>query len=170
MKSDVLLRNKNGKIENMDNKIFLIAIFVFVFLIAGLFVLFINQPVKKWGRVCFKEYCFDVELAQNSIERTKGLMFRKSLEQNKGMLFIFAKEEKYSFWMKNTLIPLDIIWINKDSKVVFISENTQPCKWYCCSSVKPTADAKYVLEVNSGMVKKMELKVGDELNLTYGKN
>lgn len=161
MKLGVLLKN------NMDNKIFLIAIFVFVFFIVGLFMLFISQPAKKWGRVCFKEYCFDVELAQNSLEKIKGLMFQKSLEQNKGMLFIFAKEAKYSFWMKNTLIPLDIVWLNKDKKVVFISENNQPCKWYYCSSIKPTAEAKYVLEVNSGIVKKIELKVGDELNLMY---
>lgn len=150
----------------MDNKIFLITIFVFVFLIAGFFLLFVNQPPKKWGRVCFKEHCFDVELAQNSIERTKGLMFRKSLEQNKGMLFLFNKEAKYSFWMKNTFISLDIIWINKDKKIVFISENNQPCKWYYCSSIKPTKDAKYILEVNSGIVKKVGLKIGDELNLT----
>ena len=151
----------------MDNKIFLITLFVFVFLISGLFILFINQPVKKWGRVCFGENCFDVELSQNSIEIAKGLMFQKSLEQNKGMLFLFNKSAKYSFWMKNTYIPLDIIWLNKDKKVVFISENNQPCKWYYCSSIKPTENAKYVLEVNSGIVKKIGLKIGDELSLIY---
>lgn len=161
MKLGVLLKN------NMENKIFLIIIFVFILLIIGLFTLFINQPAKKWGRVCFKEYCFVAELAQTPLEISKGLMFRKNLEQDKGMLFIFKKEAKYSFWMKNTLIPLDIIWINKDRKVVFISENNQPCKWYYCSSVKPTAEAKYVLEVNSGIVQKIGLKTGDELNLTY---
>lgn len=151
----------------MDNKIFLIAIVVFIFLIVGLFILFINQPARKWGSACFKENCFDVELAQNSIERAKGLMFKKYLDENKGMLFLFNKEAKYSFWMKNTFIPLDIIWLSKDQKVVFISENNQPCKWYYCSSIKPTADAKYVLEVNAGIIKKIDLKIGDELNLLY---
>ena len=126
-----------------------------------------NQPEKKWGRVCFKEYCFDVQLAKNSIEITKGLMFQKSLEQNKGMLFLFDKEAKYPFWMKNTFISLDIIWIDKDNKIVFISENNQPCKWYACPSVKPTIDAKYVLELNSGIVQKIGLKVEDKLSLTY---
>ena len=126
-----------------------------------------RRDTKKWGRACFKERCFDVALAQNAIERIKGLMFQKSLEQNKGMLFLFDKEEKHYFWMKNTFIPLDIIWLNKDKKVVFISENNQPCKWYYCSSIKPTVEAKYVLEVNSGIVKKIELKVGDELSLMY---
>ena len=137
-------------------------VFTLIFLISALFLFFINQPEKKWGRVCFKENCFDVQLAQNSLEKTKGLMFQKSLEQNKGMLFLFDKEAKYSFWMKNTLIPLDIIWINKDNKVVFISENNQPCKWYYCSSIKPTAEAKYVLELNSGIVQKIGLKLADE--------
>jgi len=148
----------------MDNKIILITILVLVFLISGLFFLFINQPTKRWGRVCFKEHCFDVELAQNSTEKTKGLMFRKSLGQNKGMLFLFDKEARYSFWMQNTFIPLDIVWLNKDKKVVFISENNQPCKWYGCPSINPTADASYVLEVNGGIIKEIGLKVGDELN------
>ena len=151
----------------MDNKIFLIVISVLIFLISALFLFFINQPEKKWGRVCFKKYCLDVKLAQNSIERTQGLMFQKSLEQNKGMLFLFDKEAKHSFWMKNTLIPLDIIWINENNKVVFISENNQLCSWRYCPLIKPGADAKYVLEVNGGTVQKMGLKLADELNLTY---
>lgn len=151
----------------MDNKIFLVVIFILIFLISGVFLVFIKQPEKKWGKVCFKEHCFDVQLAQNNVERTKGLMFQKSLEQNKGMLFLFDKEVKHSFWMKNTFISLDIIWINQNNKIVFISENNQPCKWYDCPSIKPIADARYVLEVNSGIVKKIELKIGDELSLIY---
>ena len=151
----------------MDNKILLIVIFVFVFLTAGLFILFTNQSEKKWGRVCFKEYCFNVQLVQNSIERTKGLMFQKSLEQNKGMLFLFNKEAKYSFWMKNTLIPLDIIWINKDNKIVFISESNQPCRRFFCPLITPVTNAKYVLEVNSGIIQKIGLKLADELSLKY---
>ena len=165
MKSDVLLKNKI--IINMDNKILLIVIFVSLFLITCLFILFTNQSEKKGlpagrqGRVCFKEYCFDVQLAQNSAEKTKGLMSQKFLEQNKGMLFFFDKEAKYSFWMKNTLIPLDIIWINKDNKIVFISENNQPCKQFFCPLIKPTENAKYVLELNSGVVRKIGIKLSD---------
>lgn len=151
----------------MDNKVFLVVIFIFIFLILLSFLFLIKQPEKKWGRVCFKEYCFDVQLAQSKVEMTKGLMFQKSLEQNKGMLFLFNKEARHPFWMKNTFVPLDIIWIDKNNKVVFISENNQPCKWYYCSSIIPKADASYVLEVNSGIVQKIGLKLGDELSLTY---
>ncbi|MDO8740803.1 MAG: DUF192 domain-containing protein [Candidatus Woesearchaeota archaeon] len=150
----------------MDNKVFII-IFVLLFLTFLSFLFFTNQSEKKWGKVCFKEHCFNVQLAKNNIERTKGLMFQKSLEQNQGMLFLFDKEAKYPFWMKNTFIPLDIIWIDKNNKIVFISENNQPCKWYYCPSVNPGVDAKYILEVNSGIVKKIGLKLADELSLTY---
>ncbi len=94
-------------------------------------------------------------------------MFKKYLEKNKGMLFFFDKESIYPFWMKNTYIPLDIIWMNKNYKVVFISENNQPCKWHNCPLIEPPTDAKYVLEVNSGIVQKIRLKLADELNLTY---
>lgn len=149
----------------MDNKIFLVVIFILIFLVLCLFFFFWLQPAKKWGRACFKEHCFNIQLAQNAIDKTKGLMFQKSLEQNKGMLFLFDKTAIYSFWMKNTFIPLDIIWMNQDNKVVFISENNQPCKWNNCPTIKPTAEAKYVLELNSGIVRKIGLKVGDEFVL-----
>ena len=165
MKSGVLLKSK--MIGNIDNKILLIVTFILIFSIVSIFVFFLSQPEKKWGKVCFKEYCFDVQLAQNSIDRTKGLMFKKSLKQNEGMLFLFDKEAKYSFWMKNTLIPLDIIWINKDNKIVFISESNQPCRRFFCPLITPVTNAKYVLEVNSGIIQKIGLKLADELSLKY---
>jgi len=131
---------------------------------AGLF-LFFNKNVKQ-GSVCVNNFCFQVKIAKTPQELVNGLMFRKSLEQNKGMLFIFEKEDNYPFWMKNTLIPLDIIWINSNSKVVFISES-QPCppaqtgQSSICPSINPFADAKYVLEINAGLSKKIGLKLGD---------
>ena len=72
--------------------------------------------------------CFQVELARTESERDQGLMYRKELDKNKGMLFIFDKEGIYPFWMKNTLIPLDMIWIDSNNKIVFIAQNVQPCK------------------------------------------
>ena len=92
-------------------------------------------------------------------------MYRKELDKNKGMLFIFDKEGIYPFWMKNTLIPLDIIWIDSNDKVVFISQNVQPCKNLICPSIFPTVKAKYVLEVNAGVCQEIGLKVGDELTI-----
>jgi uncharacterized membrane protein (UPF0127 family) len=111
--------------------------------------------------VCFKDNCFQVELAKTNAEQERGLMYRTELDKNEGMLFIFDKEGVYPFWMKNTLIPLDITWIDSSNKVVFISQDVQPCKSLICPSVFPRGVAKYVLEINAGLCQDMGLKLGD---------
>jgi hypothetical protein len=126
-------------------------------------LIFIIFRKEKQNQVCFKNNCFLVELARTSEERNRGLMFREKLEQNRGMLFIFEEESIYFFWMKNTLIPLDIIWINKNREVVLINENTQPCQENLCPSINPEKAAKYVLEIKAGISQKINLRVGDTL-------
>jgi len=117
------------------------------------------------GSVCFNENCFNVELVATKAQVERGLMYREKLDKDKGMLFIFEKESRRSFWMKNTLIPLDIIWIDSKNKVVFISKDTQPCKSLICPSVDPGENAKYVLEINAGMSDQIGLEVGSELKI-----
>lgn len=136
---------------------------IFIIIILILIILFISYNDSKERKICFKDNCFYVELAQTSQERVNGLMFRQSLDANKGMLFIFPKEGEYGFWMKNVLIPLDIIWINKNKNVVWIENNIQLCLKQECESVKPDQKTKYVLELNAGTVDKINLKIGDEL-------
>ncbi|HIH36825.1 MAG TPA: DUF192 domain-containing protein [Methanocellales archaeon] len=109
-----------------------------------------------------KDNCFYVELAATPDDRTLGLMFREHLDPDKGMLFIFEEEGVRPFWMKNTLTPLDIIWISEDQEVVFISKNTQPCKTDICPGINPGKKAKYVLELNGGISDKIGLSVGDK--------
>ena len=92
-------------------------------------------------------------------------MYRTELDKDKGMLFIFDKEGIYPFWMKNTLIPLDMIWIDSSNKVVFISQNVQPCKSLICPVIIPSASAKYVLEINAGICEELGLKIGDEVEI-----
>jgi SagB-type dehydrogenase family enzyme len=141
-----------------------------IFIIIGLvlIVLTVFSLIKcKEGRitkVCFDNHCFDVELALKTEEQKRGLAFREDLDLDKGMLFIFEKEEKHSFWMKNALIPLDIIWINKNKEVVFISQDAQPCEKDPCSSIIPNKEAKYVLEINAGISKNIGLKIGDKIS------
>ena len=147
----------------MNKKVFISIIIGAVAISIILAVLF--SATEKTTRVCFEDNCFDVELALKPEEQKRGLMFIEHLDLNKGMLFVFKKEGKYSFWMKNTLIPLDIIWINKNKEVVFISENTQPCKESSCFSIKPSENAKYVLEINGGISKKIGLIIGDKIDL-----
>lgn len=141
------------------------ALFLFLILVLIIGIIFIIERNKKQNRVCFKDNCFNVELAITDEERTLGLMSRNSLDRNKGMLFIFNEEGMYPFWMKDTLIPLDIIWINQNKEVVFISENTQPCKEDLCPTVNPNQKARYVLEINAGISKEIGLKVGDKVEI-----
>jgi len=122
-----------------------------------------NQPT-----VCFKDNCFNVEIVKTTKELSDGLMFRQQLDKNRGMLFIFSKEDIYPFWMKNTLIPLDMIWINTENKIVFIEENAEPClSNQECDRINPKVKAKYVLEINSGISEKLGLRVGDEVLLNF---
>ncbi len=113
----------------MNKKIFVFLIFTAVVLVAG-FLVFSNQKnalKNEAARACVKDFCYDVEIADDVMERTQGLMFRENLEDDKGMLFVFESESRHSFWMKNTKIPLDIIWINDGGEIVYISQSTPPC-------------------------------------------
>lgn len=159
----------------MKNKM-LLEILLLIALIAVL-VFFVLNPAKimapnvvqqnKLSSVCFGKNCFQVELAITEARRETGLMNRKELDKDNGMLFVFDKEGIYPFWMKNTLIPLDMIWTDISGKVVFISQNVQPCKTLICPTVIPLAKAKYVLEVNAGICQSIGLKVGDVMSITY---
>jgi len=139
-------------------------IFAFILSIVIIGIMLINSNNKNIIQVCFQDHCFDVELAVSIEEKNKGLMFREQLDLNKGMLFVYKDEKEHSFWMKNVLIPLDIIWINKKNDVVFISENTQPCKESFCQSINPGKNAKYVLEINAGLSKEIGLMVGNRID------
>ena len=117
------------------------------------------------NQVCFGSNCFFVEIAKTDAEREQGLMNRNELDKNKGMLFIFDKEGNYPFWMKNTLIPLDMIWLDANQKVVFIKDGAQPCKTLICPVIIPSGNAQYVLEINSGVAKNLGIKIGDMMEL-----
>jgi len=136
-----------------------ILIICFVILIL-LFFYTINS-----NKICFSENCFNVEIASTSEELSKGLMFRENLEKNSGMLFVFPEENFHNFWMKNTLIPLDIIWINSNKKIIFIEHNVQPCLEEICETYSSDEKALYVLEINGGMAEEIGLKIGDDVEL-----
>ncbi|MDO8663621.1 MAG: DUF192 domain-containing protein [Candidatus Wildermuthbacteria bacterium] len=143
-----------------------LAVFLLIILAVAAAV-FLTGGKKGQGRVCFENNCFDVELAKSPSEQEQGLMFKKSLAPNKGMLFIYKDEANRSFWMKDTLIPLDMIWIGENREVVFISENNQPCINELCPPISPDKNAKYILEVGAWTAKRIGLKVGDLSKLYY---
>ncbi len=102
----------------------------------------------------------NVELARAQDEITKGLMYRTSLPENRGMLFVFEGEEQRFFWMKNTLIPLDMIFISGGGRIVNI-EKAVPCKTDNCPLYLSYFPAKYVLEVNGNFTEENNIEVGD---------
>ncbi len=104
------------------------------------------------------------ELALTPEEWEKGLMFRKKLPDNYGMLFVFKTVDYQWFWMKNTYIPLDIIWISEDKKIVYIAENCKPCLKGDCPSYGVEIPVKYVLEIKGGKAKEFGIKVGDRID------
>ena len=110
-------------------------------------------------RVSVGEQEFFCEIAQTPEDRAQGLMFREQLDQNTGMLFDLEKEEQTGFWMKNTLIPLDIIWIGKEKTVLGI-QTAQPCNADPCEIFRIGTPVRWVLEVNAGEFKG---EVGDKV-------
>jgi uncharacterized membrane protein (UPF0127 family) len=104
------------------------------------------------------------ELAVTPRERERGLMFRERLEPDQGMLFVFEEEDLYSFWMKNTLIPLDIIWLNSHQQIVHLEKNVPPCQADPCPSYTPRYPALYVLELKAGEADRNGLKLYDRIS------
>lgn len=145
-----------------------ILIIIILILAAATFALITNEKEKQ-NQICFNNNCFFVELARTLEEQSQGLMFRESVEEGRGMLFIFEEERDYPFWMKNTLIPLDIIWLNKEKEIVFIKENARPCQQDPCPEIFPGQKAIYVLEIKGGVSKDINLKIGQKANFKFSK-
>lgn len=106
------------------------------------------------------DHRFTVEIADDPIERQRGLMFRTELARDAGMLFDFAAEGERSFWMRNTILPLDIIYARTDGTVVSIARDTTP---FSLASIPSNGPARFVLEVNAGVADEIGLQPGDTL-------
>lgn len=104
-----------------------------------------------------------IEFAEDDYERETGLMHRGSMEDLQGMLFIQEAEYVQNFYMKNTLIPLDLVFIDSDKKIVSFAENAKPLDLTSLSSQVP---AKYVLEINAGLAEEWVLEIGDTVEWT----
>lgn len=104
------------------------------------------------------EYKFEVEIADDAEERAQGLMFRKNLAPNAGMLFIYPTVQDVAFWMKNTLIPLDMLFIAADGHIVRIEKQATPLSE---TAIPSGAPVKAVLEVNGGLADELGVKQGD---------
>ena len=116
--------------------------------------LFVENKLSK------NKELFLVELAKNNYERQKGLQCKKKLKKNEGMLFIWSDEDYRSFWMKNTVIPLDLIFINSKLEVIEVYFDARP---FSEKSIRSKKRAKFVLELNAGVFKKLGFDIGDRI-------
>lgn len=103
----------------------------------------------------------DLEIADNDYERQLGLMNRKEMKENEGMLFIFPRQDYQSFWMRNTLISLDMIFVNQQKKIITIHKNTKTLSDQSYPSSEPSM---YIVEVLAGFTDKHNIQVGDKID------
>lgn len=111
--------------------------------------------------VRLKGETFSVEVADTPDKQQLGLMFRDHMPRDHGMLFIFPNESLRSFWMKNTRIPLDIIYFDADYRLVSVARGARPCRTTQCRGYPSAGPAKFVLELNAGLADELRLEPGD---------
>lgn len=116
-----------------------------------------NKLTIKSGKA---KHVFNIEVADDDLEREKGLMYRTSLDKDAGMLFIFKFEDVQNFWMKNTFIPLDILFIKKDGRIAKIQNMANPQDLTLISSEVPIVAA---LEIKGGEAQKRGIKPGNKI-------
>lgn len=130
----------------------------------------VEVKFKKEGELTIKKADSDslittleIEIADDSYQTETGLMYRKSMAENRGMLFIFPDSDYRAFYMKNTQFPLDIIYFDESQRLVSIQKNAKPIDETSLPSEGP---AKYVLEVNAGLTDQWQLEKGDRFEFT----
>lgn len=127
-------------------------------LIAGGYFFIFSQD-KKQARI--NNSTIEIEVADTSEERSKGLSGRESLSKNRGLLFIYPEPDFYGIWMKDMKFSIDVIWFDENYRVIDIVQGVRPESFP--KTFKPPAPAKYVLEVNAGFTSEYEIKIGDTL-------
>ena len=144
-----------------------------LFFVLILFVLNVTAEKSRQafslGQAIFpsQNIMLEVEIARTKVQREAGLMFRKNLPEDKGMIFIFENNEIQRVWMKNTWIALDVIFISEQGNIVSIHQGLLPCIKKHCDIYHSTDKVKYMLEINQGMVGKNNIKTGQHVVLTF---
>lgn len=113
-----------------------------------------------------QQYTINVDIAEDQNQRRKGLMNRTELAENQGMLFVYLDSELRAVWMKNTFLSLDVLFISSDREILSMHENLTPCVNDPCEIYPSSAPAKYTLEVNTGFIKKHNIKIGQYIEIS----
>lgn len=152
----------------------IILVFIGFFIMAVSLLFMKNKDIPQEYEITTiylaSDHIITVEIADTEYLRNRGLMYRDQLDIDKGMLFIFEGDVQHSFWMKNTLIPLDMIFLDDKWMVVDIIEDVPPCEEKECTGYTPFEKYRYVIEVNGGLCKEIGLQIGDQVvrdDLTY---
>jgi len=119
----------------------------------------------KEGQVLLAGHRFRVEIADTDATREHGLMDRTHLAADHGMLFVYPRARIRVFWMKDTLIPLDILFFDAHKRLVNVSADTPPCKTETCPTYASRAPTRYVLELNAGVARQLQLQPGARIQL-----
>jgi uncharacterized protein len=168
--------SNSKKLVKNYSQVFKIVVIVLIVAFALFLVINNSLPIKKNdnefvfkkdGTLTFYDSTgntkakIDIQIANTDFDRQLGLMFRKTMGENQGMLFIFPQESVQSFWMRNTYISLDMIFVNANKKIITIHKNT---KTLSDQSYRSTGPVEYVIEVDAGFSDKFNIKDGDNVN------
>jgi uncharacterized membrane protein (UPF0127 family) len=168
--------------SGLKKKAPLFAVILFLVLVAGvLSVLFVEKalpPARQSDPDCSEsgmylterniklfeksKYVYDIEFAKTASQQELGLSYRDCIPKYAAMIFLFPLDDKFGIWMKNMAFAIDVIWLDKDKKVVTIEEDMQPSSYP--KIYYPTADIRYVIEMAPGSVDSMGVAVGDTMN------
>jgi uncharacterized membrane protein (UPF0127 family) len=155
MKLDRVLKLRN--FQNLKKLLFS-SLLIFIFSLA------FSSCGREFIKVFFPNgFSITAELAVTDEERQQGLMYREKINSDQGMLFVFEEEDKYSFWMKNMKFSIDMLWLDRDKRIVHIERKLPPCKSLPCPSYSPLIPAMYVLELKAGSADENHLKLDDKL-------
>ncbi len=125
------------------------------------------KPLEQRVGVTFDNGLYiSAEVADNRPAIQTGLMYREAIGQDEGMLFVFDREDKHIFWMKNVNFPLDMIWLDRSYRVVHIERNVPLCNSDPCTLYMPSRSAKYVLEMKAGLSSTNKINIGDAMTIT----
>ena len=142
---------------------------IFIFVLLSIFC-FGQTGKNRFVRVDFPDgFAVTAELAVDIESRARGLMFRDKMHEDQAMLFVFEEEDIHSFWMKNMRFAIDILWLDRDKRIVHIEAHVPPCPREPCPSYTPAAAAAYVLELQAGSAERHGLRKFDRLEFILPK-
>lgn len=150
---------KQDKRQNITTKLFLFGTLIFLVLSS------VHSSREKFVKIFLPNgTSITAELAITEAERQRGLMFREALLPDQGMLFVFEEEDIYYIWMKNMKFSIDILWLDKEKRIVHIEKKVPACKKEPCPSYYSKTPSMYVLELRAGSAEENKLKLHDRLD------